>query len=83
MYFVLLLCVQIELTRSVCKEMQMLRDCNHENINRFIGCCIDPPNVCLVTTYCSRGSLSDILNNKDIHLDEIIISSLIFDIIKV
>ncbi len=34
-----------------------MREMSHENVNPFIGACIDPPNVCVLTQYCSKGSL--------------------------
>ena len=29
----------------------------HENLNPFIGAVIDPPNECIVSNYCPKGSL--------------------------
>ena len=29
----------------------------HDNINSFIGACVDPGNLCVITEYCTRGSL--------------------------
>lgn len=40
----------------VCGYFQM-RDVQFNHLTRFIGACIDPPNVCIVTEYCPRGSL--------------------------
>lgn len=35
----------------------MLRDMRHDNLNAFIGACTEPPNICIITEYCTRGSL--------------------------
>ena len=35
----------------------------------FIGACHTPPNVCLVTEYCARGSLDHLLHKSGLHLD--------------
>jgi len=34
-----------------------LRDARHDNICAFIGACTDPPNICIISEYCTRGSL--------------------------
>lgn len=34
-----------------------MRDIQLNHLTRFIGACIDPPNLCIVTEYCPRGSL--------------------------
>ncbi|GFO25490.1 guanylate cyclase [Plakobranchus ocellatus] len=47
----------IELTRSVKKELKTLRELRHDNINAFIGACVEPPHICIITGYCSKGSL--------------------------
>jgi len=73
---------QVELTRAVQKELTILKEMSHENINRFHGACTDPPNLCIVTQYCARGSLKDILENDDLNLDDMFTASLVFDLIK-
>lgn len=37
----------------------------------------------ILTAYCARGSLEDVLANEDLHLDNMFVSSLITDILKV
>lgn len=32
-------------------------DCQHANVNPFIGACIEPGNIFLLTEYCNKGSL--------------------------
>ncbi|GBP91726.1 Speract receptor [Eumeta japonica] len=59
-----------------------MRDLQHDNVNGFVGACIEPPNVCALSEYCTRGSLKDILENDDIKLDNMFIASLVGDIIR-
>ena len=39
--------------------------------------------MCVLTEYCSKGNLQDILENTEVQLDTIFIASLISDIIQV
>uniref|UniRef100_A0A8C4U9F3 guanylate cyclase n=1 Tax=Falco tinnunculus TaxID=100819 RepID=A0A8C4U9F3_FALTI len=74
---------RIELTRQVLFELKHMRDIQFNHLTRFIGACIDPPNICIVTEYCPRGSLQDVLENESINLDWMFRYSLINDIVKV
>uniref|UniRef100_A0AAY4CW71 Guanylate cyclase n=1 Tax=Denticeps clupeoides TaxID=299321 RepID=A0AAY4CW71_9TELE len=69
------------LTQTFHFELQM-RDVHNEHLTRFIGACIDPPNICIITEYCPRGSLQDVLENESITLDWMFKYSLINDIVK-
>ncbi|XP_069507332.1 atrial natriuretic peptide receptor 1 [Ambystoma mexicanum] len=73
---------RIELTREVLFELKHMRDVQNEHLTRFVGACTDPPNICILTEYCPRGSLQDILENESITLDWMFRYSLINDIIK-
>uniref|UniRef100_A0A673K1K6 Guanylate cyclase n=1 Tax=Sinocyclocheilus rhinocerous TaxID=307959 RepID=A0A673K1K6_9TELE len=73
---------RIDLTRKVLFELKHMRDVQNEHLTHFIGACIDPPNVCIVTEYCPRGSLQDILENESITLDWMFKYSLVSDIVK-
>uniref|UniRef100_W5MJ10 Atrial natriuretic peptide receptor 1 n=1 Tax=Lepisosteus oculatus TaxID=7918 RepID=W5MJ10_LEPOC len=73
---------RIELTRKVLFELKHMQDVQNEHLTRFIGACIDPPNICIITEYCPRGSLQDIMENESINLDWIFRYSLINDIVK-
>ncbi|XP_056237351.1 atrial natriuretic peptide receptor 1 isoform X1 [Seriola aureovittata] len=73
---------RIELNRDVLFELKHMRDVQNEHLTRFIGASIDSPNICIITEYCPRGSLQDILENDSITLDWMFKYSLINDIVK-
>ncbi|XP_011170940.1 receptor-type guanylate cyclase Gyc76C [Solenopsis invicta] len=71
-----------DISRDVMKEMRILREIRHGNLNSFIGACVEPMRILLITDYCAKGSLYDIIENEDIKLDDMFIASLIHDLIK-
>ncbi|XP_071451572.1 atrial natriuretic peptide receptor 1 [Hetaerina americana] len=73
---------RIELTRPVLLELKKMKDLHHDHLVRFIGACVDPPHHCLLTEYCPRGSLQDVLENDQITLDWTFRYSLMHDIVK-
>ncbi|XP_046948928.1 atrial natriuretic peptide receptor 1 [Lynx rufus] len=73
---------RIELTRKVLFELKHMRDVQNDHLTRFVGACTDPPNICILTEYCPRGSLQDILENESITLDWMFRYSLTNDIVK-
>ncbi|XP_053087241.1 atrial natriuretic peptide receptor 1 [Pangasianodon hypophthalmus] len=73
---------RIELTRKVLFELKHMRDVQNEHLTRFIGACIDAPNMCILTEYCPRGSLQDLMEIESITLDWMFRYSLINDIVK-
>ncbi|XP_068673835.1 atrial natriuretic peptide receptor 1-like isoform X3 [Montipora foliosa] len=72
----------IELTREIKIELKQMRDVRHDNLTQFIGACVDSPNICILFQYCPKGSLQDILENEDVKLDNMFVTSLVTDIIK-
>lgn len=60
-----------------------MKDLHHENVNLFLGFFSDCGIFAIVTEYCSRGSLEDLLRNEDMKLDWMFKSSLVMDLIKV
>ncbi|ELU04879.1 hypothetical protein CAPTEDRAFT_138341, partial [Capitella teleta] len=69
------------LTRGDHLELKNMREINHENLNPFIGACVEPPNICILTKYCTKGSLQDILLNDEIKIDLNFKNSFVSDII--
>ncbi|XP_018425609.1 PREDICTED: guanylate cyclase 2G-like [Nanorana parkeri] len=68
--------------QSVLKEFRMIRELKHENLITFFGVCIEPPNICILTQYCKKGSLKDVLQNNDIELDWVFKLSFAYDIVN-
>ncbi|XP_066919566.1 atrial natriuretic peptide receptor 2-like isoform X4 [Clytia hemisphaerica] len=50
-------------------EFKQIREIHHVNVCQVVGVCVQCPNVCILTQYCSKGSLQDVLQNSDIRLD--------------
>ncbi|XP_071995528.1 atrial natriuretic peptide receptor 1-like [Engystomops pustulosus] len=57
------------LSKTVRREVKQIRDLDHPNICKFIGGCIEVPNVAIITEYCPKGSLNDVLLNEDVPLN--------------
>lgn len=74
--------VPINLTRPLMVELKAMKDIQHDHLVRFYGAVIDSVP-CMLTEYCSKGSLQDILENHEINLDWMFKLSLMHDIVKV
>ena len=35
----------------------VMKDLRHDNLNSFIGACVEPEQIRIVSEYCTRGSL--------------------------
>ncbi|KAK2163896.1 hypothetical protein LSH36_72g00037 [Paralvinella palmiformis] len=46
---------QIQLTREDHLELNAMRQMTHDNVNTFVGACIDPPTSAILMAFCSRG----------------------------
>ncbi|CAG2169153.1 unnamed protein product, partial [Oppiella nova] len=71
-----------DISRNIKKEMKLMKELNHDNINQFIGANIEPNSVLIVTEYCGKGSLYDILENEDIKIPESFQTSFVFELIS-
>ena len=60
-----------------------MRSIRHENLVPFLGACVDNGDIFIVTPFCARGSLVDVLNDEDYNLDNMFVASLIADLLKV
>ena len=55
----------------------------HQNVCAFVGAFLDPSRAILVWEYCAKGSLSDIIWNRNIKLDQMFMFALSHDVAKV
>ena len=60
-----------------------MKDIRNDNLNVFVGACVEPPHLCIVTALCQRGNLEDVLANDDIQLDFVFKMSFAMDIVSV
>ncbi|CAG9584367.1 unnamed protein product [Danaus chrysippus] len=72
----------IDVTRAVKKELKQMRELRHENLTPFVGVCVETGVACVVTAYCSRGSLATVLADRDLHLDDMFVASLVADLLR-
>lgn len=72
----------INLNRALMMELKTMKDIQHEHLVKFFGAVIDDVP-CILTEYCPKGSLQDILENHEIKLDMMFKLSLMHDIVKV
>ncbi|XP_063676016.1 atrial natriuretic peptide receptor 1-like isoform X6 [Bolinopsis microptera] len=70
------------INRALMIEMKNLKEMRNENLLTVYGCTIDNDICFLVTEYCSKGSLQDLLENDDVKLDDMLKFSLINDLAK-
>lgn len=73
----------VDITRSIRKELKEIREIRHENLIPFMGAVVEPGAIFIVTGYCARGSLNDLLHNDDLRLDPMFVSSLVADLLRV
>ncbi|XP_063978176.1 retinal guanylyl cyclase 2 isoform X2 [Diachasmimorpha longicaudata] len=71
-----------ELKGKAMDVLIMIHGLRHENLNPFIGCLTEPARPCLVTEYCTRGSLEDVLMQDEIKLDWSFRLSLLTDLVR-
>ncbi|XP_053086679.1 LOW QUALITY PROTEIN: atrial natriuretic peptide receptor 1 [Pangasianodon hypophthalmus] len=72
----------VHLSSDLLTELKRCRDLSHQNICKFVGACLDSPQPVILTEYCPKGSLQDILKNDSIKLDWSFKCSLMLDIVK-
>ncbi|KAM7300761.1 retinal guanylyl cyclase 2 [Ixodes scapularis] len=51
-----------EIKTKAMKQLQIMYEMRHENVNPFLGCLADPGSPALVWEMCTRGSLTDVVD---------------------
>ncbi|XP_074628982.1 atrial natriuretic peptide receptor 1-like [Acropora palmata] len=73
---------KVILDRDVLLELKEMKDINHQNVNTFVGACVNPGQICVLTQYCNKGSLQDVLHNDSLSLDWMFKMSIASDIAR-
>ncbi|XP_009624105.1 serine/threonine-protein kinase STY46-like [Nicotiana tabacum] len=55
-------CLNEVVQKDFAQEVYILRKVRHKNVVQFIGACIKPPLLCIITEFMSGGSLYDFLH---------------------
>jgi GAF domain-containing protein len=55
--------IKAEQVEAFCQEASLMCQLQHPNIVGFVGAVTDPASLCIITEYCNRGSLADLLLN--------------------
>ena len=56
------------LIEKLVKEAALMKGLRHPNVLLFLGTCINPPDVCIITEYMPLGSLHDLLHRPDVEI---------------
>lgn len=64
------------------KEAMVMVGLRHPNIVLFMGVCLEPPDLCIVTEYMPRGSLYDVLHDPTIKLPFNVIRNMAMHVVK-
>ncbi|VDL75233.1 unnamed protein product [Nippostrongylus brasiliensis] len=59
-----------------------IRQFEHENLNRFIGLCLDGHLMLSLWKYCTRGSINDVIERNSIKIDGFFVFALLKDIVQ-
>jgi serine/threonine protein kinase len=61
--------LKAEQVDAFCKEASLMCQLKHTNIVGFIGAVTEPSNLCIITQFCSRGSLADLLLSHSVDMN--------------
>jgi GAF domain-containing protein len=58
--------LKAEQVDSFCNEAALMCQLHHQNVVLFIGAVTEPSNLCIITEFCARGSLADLLLDHNV-----------------
>jgi len=74
----------VKLPLAVFTQLRKLRQVDKDNINKFLGLCVDGPVLMSVWKYCPRGSLQDVIaSDVSYAADPFVMFTLMKDIVNV
>nr|CDJ94537.1 Extracellular ligand-binding receptor domain containing protein [Haemonchus contortus] len=74
--------LRVQMKKSDCAILRKMRSDDRDTLCRFVGLCLDAPEMMSVWRYCSRGSLKDVIERGSLQMDWFFKYSLIKDIIE-
>ncbi|KAL5015711.1 hypothetical protein ScPMuIL_005300 [Solemya velum] len=64
------------------EEFAEMREIQHENLNTFLGACVEQNSMTFVYNHCSKGTLKEVLESQGTELDNGVKSFLIADLVR-
>ncbi|KAF9902166.1 hypothetical protein EC991_005212 [Linnemannia zychae] len=71
---------KVHLTRKLRIEIMDVMELRHPKLVELVGVCLQPPDVCVVTEHCSKGTLTEVLANPDLNFNWLFKLSFMSDI---
>ncbi|KAI8362527.1 hypothetical protein B0O80DRAFT_101931 [Mortierella sp. GBAus27b] len=71
---------KVNLTRSMRIEIMDVLELRHPKLVELVGVCLQPPDICIVTEYFSKGTLTEVLANPDLNFNRLFKLSFMSDI---
>ncbi|KAI1310555.1 hypothetical protein EDD11_003697 [Mortierella claussenii] len=71
---------KVNLTRKMRIEIMDVMELRHPKLIELVGVCLQPPDICIVTEHCSKGTLTEVLANPDLNFNWLFKLSFMSDI---
>ncbi|KAG0362791.1 hypothetical protein BG005_004168 [Podila minutissima] len=71
---------KVNLTRKLRIEIMDVMQLRHPKLLELVGVCLQPPDICIVTEHCSKGTLAEVLANPDLNFNWLFKLSFMSDI---